>query len=253
VYDLALATKVPKELSPDCRVRLKAFEGKRPFKACRKALRERRTIKVLSVGSSAAGSSGGSSAGANYPVRLEEDLESFLKGIDVNVVARTVPGEVGAGSSDRMRLAVADLRPDLVVWQVGTNDAMARVGAAEFRDTLRDTVRWLVKNKVDVVLIDPQFVERMADDQNYIKIVKAIASVGKEEQVFVVHRYDAMSDLAKQHGAANFLSKDGLELNDLGYRCVAEYAARAIVSGILEADAEANAGTPRPVAPTVQN
>lgn len=41
-------------------------------------------------------------------------------------------------------------------------------------------------------------------------------------------------------GNANFLAKDGFHLNDLGYRCMAEYAAGAIVSGIVQADAEAN-------------
>jgi hypothetical protein len=240
-FDTAVLSQVPKEFSPDCRVHLKAFEGKRPFKACRKALRDRRTIKVLTVGSPSTSSTGSSSPGATYPVRLETDLEAFLKGIDVDIVAQGVPSEVGSGATDRMRLAVADLRPDLVVWQVGTQDALARVSMADFSDMLRSTVRWLLKNKIDVVLIDPQYVEELATDEHYREIVKTIATIAKEEKIVLVNRYDAMHDLANRQAKSEFLSKDEFQLNDLGYRCVAEYAARAIVAGIVEADAEAKA------------
>lgn len=45
-------------------------------------------------------------------------------------------------------------------------------------------------------------------------------------------------DLARQNPGSSYLSSDRFHLNDLGYRCMAEYAARAIVSGILQADAE---------------
>lgn len=234
--DVAGLAQVPKDFSPDCRIHLKAFEGKRPFKACRRALKERRTIKVLSLGASP-GSSLASSPGATYAVRLENDLERFLRGIDVTVAARGVAGEVGVQASDKLRLAVADMRPDLVVWQVGTTDALARVNVMEFKENLRSNVRWLQNNKIDVVLIDPQYVERLAADQQYRMLVDAITKVAEEERTVIVHRFDAMHDLANQSSADGFLAVDNFSLNDLGYRCVAEYAARAIVSGILEAEA----------------
>ncbi|MFZ4805757.1 MAG: SGNH/GDSL hydrolase family protein [Hyphomicrobiaceae bacterium] len=244
---MALLAGVPRELSSDCRTKLKAFEGKRPFKACRKALRDRRSIKVLAVGSSSTSGIGASSPVATYPVRLEANLESFLKGIDVDVIARGVPGEVGAEAADRIRLAVADLKPELVVWQVGTNDALARVDEERFGQTLRATVRWLVKNRIDVVLIDPQYVERLAADEHYTGIVHMIADIAREERVVLVNRFNTMADLSHGRSNGEFLAKDGFHLNDLGYRCMAEYAARAIVSGILDADQEAQqpAGSPQ--------
>ena len=239
VFDMAVLAGVPRELSSDCSTKLKAFEGKRPFKACRKALRDRRSIKVLAVGSSSTSGIGASSPVATYPVRLEANLETFLKGIDVDVIARGVPGEVGAEAADRIRLAVADLKPELVVWQVGTNDALARVDEERFGQTLRATVRWLVKNRIDVVLIDPQYVERLAADEHYTNIVQTIADIAREERVLLVNRFNTMADLAHARTNGEFLAKDGFHLNDLGYRCMAEYAARAIVSGILDADQEA--------------
>jgi len=56
--------------------------------------------------------------------------------------------------------------------------------------------------------------------------------------VLLVNRYDTMADLAREHPGSSYLSSDRFHLNDLGYRCMAEYAARAIVAGVLQADIE---------------
>jgi len=55
----------------------------------------------------------------------------------------------------------------------------------------------------------------------------------------VVNRFGAMADLAKRNGETAYLAPDKFHLNDLGYRCMAEYAARAIAAGILQAETEA--------------
>ena len=175
-------------------------------------------------------------------------------GADVVVLARTTrlgarrmlslkrlhieSGEVAQGAADRMKREVEETRPDLVVWQVGTNDALRHVGIDRFVSCLKTTLAWLAENKIDVVLIDPQYVERLAKDQQYLSIVDSIAEVAREKQVLLVHRYDAMADLSREHPSTSYLAGDRFHLNDLGYRCMAEYAARAIVAGILQADIE---------------
>lgn len=204
---------------------------------------------MLAVGSSSTSGIGASSPGATYPVRLENDLEGLFKGVDVDVVSRGVPGEIGQGAADRMRNEIADIRPDLVIWQVGTNDAMARISVPSFAETLRTTLRWFQKNRIDVMLVDPQFVERLATDDHYVTIVQTITRVAREERVVLVHRFDAMADLAKNKTIAGYLAGDRFHLNDLGYRCMAQYVARAIVSGLLTAEME-SLGAPSAVIKT---
>ena len=70
---------------------------------------------------------GASSPAASYPARLEGELEKLFPGVDVDVVKRGISGEIAAGAADRLRDTVAEVEPDLLVWQVGTNDALARV------------------------------------------------------------------------------------------------------------------------------
>ena len=235
---IATLAKTPPPYSRDCRITAPAHEGRTALRQMRRALKENRVVKVLAVGSSSTSGVGASSPYATYPVRLEADLEGLFKGVDVDVVARGVPGEVGLGACTRMKREVADVRPDLVVWQVGTNDAMARADVGEFKLNLSRTLQWLAKNHIDVVLIDPQYVERLAADTHYVQMIKAIEDVAREERVLLVHRFSAMADLAKQRGESAILASDRFHLNDLGYRCMAEYAAGAIVAGIIQAQAD---------------
>lgn len=235
---VATLTRAATELSNDCRVK-SAYGPKAALRSMRRALKKQRRVKVLAIGSSSTVGVGASSPAASYPVRLESNLEGFIPGFDVEVINRGVSGETGMEAVERIKLEVAEIEPDLVVWQVGTNDAMARIDETDFGGMLRSTVKWLIANKVDVMLIDPQYVERLATDEHYTEIVRAIARIAREERVLLVNRFEAMADLANRRGNATFLAQDRFHPNDLGYRCMAEYAARAIAAGILQAEAEA--------------
>ncbi len=241
-FQVASLSHVPNQLSRDCSVKLPAFEGRAALRSMRRALRETRPVKVLAIGSSSTVGVGASSPFAGYTVRLEHDLEGFLKGFDVDIIPRGMSGEVAEGTASRIKLEVGDKKPDLVVWQLGTNDATAHISEEQFANCLRTTLQWLAKNRIDVVLINPQYVDRLATDEHYNKIVKVIGDVAREERVLVVDRFKAMAELARQNGNNPYLAADRFHLNDLGYRCMAEYAARAIISGILQADAEPAAG-----------
>ncbi len=224
--------------SVECKVKSPAFEGRAPLRAVRRAIVQKRPVRVVALGSSSTVGVGASSPRASYPIRLENDLEGTIEGLKVEMYARGQSGEVAEDAAERLKAEVAEIRPDLVVWQVGTNDAVARIDAEQFGALLRDTLSWLALHNIDVVLIDPQYVERLAKDARYTGIVNEIATVASEMRVLLVNRYDTMADLARQYPGSSYLANDRFHLNDLGYRCMAEYATKAIVSGILQADTE---------------
>lgn len=228
----------PRAGSLECKVKSPAFEGRAPLRAVRRAILQKRPVRVIALGSSSTVGLGASSPRASYPVRLENDLEGTIEGLRVEMFARGQSGEVAEDAAERIKAEVAAIRPDLVVWQVGTNDAVARIDAETFGALLRETLSWLERHRIDVVLIDPQYVERLSKDRRYMSIVNEIATVASEKHVLLVNRYDSMADLARAHPGSSYLANDRFHLNDLGYRCMAEYAARAIVAGILQADAE---------------
>lgn len=229
----------PPQLSPECRSNRAAGElFRRPLRALSRAVRANRVVKILAIGSSSTVGVGASSPAANYVARLEKNLEGSITGMDFDVVGRGVGGEVAQGAADRMKQEVEQTKPDLVVWQVGTNDAINKVDVASFKTCLKNTLAWLHQRRIDVVLIDPQFGEELAKDAHYEKMVTAVAEVARESHVLLVDRYEAMRELQKERGDTFYLTPDNLHLNDRGYRCMAEQLARNIVGGLLQADGE---------------
>jgi len=201
-------------------------------------VREGRPVKVLVIGSSSTVGVGASSASATYVAKLERTLEGTFRGLDFDVIGRGRSGEEAQGAADRMKREVEETRPDLVVWQVGTNDALRHVGIDRFRQCLKTTLSWLKEQRIDVVLVDPQYGEALTKDAHYERVVTAIAEVAREGRILLVDRFEAMRELHRQRGDRFYLAADDLHLNDTGHRCMAEQLARSIVGGVLLADAE---------------
>ena len=229
----------PPTLSPDCRSKRVAGDlFRRPLRALSRAVRAKRQVRVLAIGSSSTAGVGASSPTATYIAKLETSLEGSLQGMDFDVVGKGMSGEVAQGAADRMKQEVEETKPDLVVWQLGTNDALRHVSLDKFKTCVKTTLSWLAENKIDVVLIDPQYGDALTKDEHYEKVVGALAEVAKEMRVLLVDRFEAMRELQHERGDLFYLSTDKLHPNDRGHRCMAEQVARAIVGGLIQADAD---------------
>ncbi len=103
-----------------------------------------------------------------------------MAGVDVVIVNRSVSGETVATSAERMRTEVALARPDLLIWQVGANDALARVPPASYEDDLREGVRWAKDNGVDVLLVGFEANPWLHDDKEVLAVREATSRVANE-------------------------------------------------------------------------
>ncbi len=222
-------------LTSECRVPGSKLYRLAPLPVVKAAVNDARAVRVLVVGTPAGGSS--FSATPPYPVRLRGELERQFAGIEIDVTHRGLTSEVAAGAAELVRAATAEIEPDLVVWQVGTNDALARVELDEFRDSLRETLAWLKGHEIDVVLVDPQYSAAIGADEYYGSFVEAIATAAEEVRVPLVRRFETMRYLATKESGPQ---AGGFALNALGKRCIAEHVARAIAkSSRMDAPAEA--------------
>jgi acyl-CoA thioesterase I len=227
----------PPQLSSDCRSQLVAGDKyRRPLRGLRRAVREARHPRVLAIGSSSTLGIGATRPTNTYVAKLEVDLEQAFKGVDFDVFGSGIGGEIAEGQSARMKQTVEEIKPDLVLWQVGTNDALRHVDITSFKTCLRRTLGWLADNKFDVMLVDPQYSDHLTKDAYYEEVVSAIAEIASEQKVLLVDRFQAMRQLSRERGDAFYLASDQLHLNDTGHRCMAEQLARAIVAGVLQAD-----------------
>jgi acyl-CoA thioesterase-1 len=223
----------PDVLTPPCRAPEIDIAFPAPLARVAAVLQQKTTLRILAIGSSSTAGVGASSPRTTYPAQLEEILERALKAIDLEVLNRGVSGEVAATTAERLKVQVEALKPDLVLWQVGTNDAVRGVPAAAFEATLRDTVRWLKDGRADVVLVGLQYTPRLAPDEHYGEIRRAMQRVAVSENVLLVRRFDAMQFIARTKANLDLLAGDQFHLNDLGYHCMAEHVAQAVVTNLF--------------------
>ncbi len=115
-------------------------------------------IVVIGTGSSAlAGPDGPKSA---YPARLEAALGSRLPGVDVKVITLVRTRLTAMDLARSMNKVVEDEKPDLVIWQTGTTDAIRRIDQDEFKLALDRGVERLQKAGTDVILMNMQYSPR---------------------------------------------------------------------------------------------
>ena len=57
----------------------------------------------------------------------------------------------------RLQAEVIDMKPDLVIWQVGTNAVLRNLDPAETAKLVEDGVGRIQAAGADVVLVDPQY------------------------------------------------------------------------------------------------
>jgi lysophospholipase L1-like esterase len=150
----------------------------------------------------------------------------------VTVVNRGVSGELAAGAAIRMRNEVALEEPDLVLWQVGTNDALAYVPVDDFASVVSEQIAWLKAHHVDVVLVGLQFTPRVRQDEHYVAMRDALRKIAAAENVPVVRFYEAMQ-IVNGASEGQLPAAEEFERNEEGYNCLAQYVARSITLGVF--------------------
>ena len=223
----------PPALSPPCEAPASDIAAPGPLPNVVKALGEHRTLAILAVGSAATETLGAASGVKSYPVQIEDLLKTALKGVDVDIINRGTGGEVAQTSADRIRSEVALTKPDLVLWQLGTNDALARVDPDQFTDVVKTTIDWLKQNDIDVVLVGLQYTSRFAHDESYFAIKRALDRIAREEGILYIKRYDAMKFITQTRAKVHLMTSDNYHLSDLGTQCMAEHVAHALVASLF--------------------
>ena len=145
---------------PPCEIPGYLLYGNNDLKRVAASVKDGRrlTIAVIGTGSSAlAGPEGPSSA---YPARLEASLKQHLPGIAVKVIPLVRSRQTADDLAKGMAKLLVDEKPDLVIWQTGTIDAIRRIEPDDFRAALDEGIETLQKGGADVILMNMQYSPR---------------------------------------------------------------------------------------------
>ena len=196
-------------------------------------LRAGQTLRILAIGSST--TAGVGSGGTGYAQRIGPLIKARAPQAPIEVIVSGVSGETASGAAGRLASEIASHRPDLVVWQLGTNDANFGVSADRLRATIQAGLGTIRAGGADAVLVDPQF-SRWAQGGEATGIAAGIiAEEGARRGVTVARRFAAMQRLAATNRPLfdSMISWDGLHLTAAGHACMAEQVAGTIVRTAL--------------------
>ncbi len=142
------------------------------------AIASRHELKVLVAGSASSILAGPGGTRAAYPVTLQSALSKRLPGVAVSVVNTAKPRQTAAEMLASFGQVLAEQKPDLVIWQTGTVDAMRAIDVDQFRAALEKGVDQLRAGGADVMLMNMQYsprTESMIAADTYAEIMRGVA------------------------------------------------------------------------------
>jgi acyl-CoA thioesterase I len=189
-----------------------------------------RSIRIVAIGSSSTAGAGASSPAASYPSRLEAELTQHFLWRDITVLNQGVNGEEAPDMLARFDTSVIAEKPDLVIWQTGTNAVLRDRPLDPKATVLHEGLARLKIIHADVILLDPQYAPKVIAKPETDSMVAQIAAIAKEQSVDLFRRFSLMKHwYQSEHIPFDaFVSPDGLHMNDWSYACLAKRLGAAI-------------------------
>lgn len=204
-------------------------------------------VVIVAFGSSSTAGFGATSPKYTYPNRLAAQLARQYPYVEITVINAGVGGETAPQMMKRLKSAVIDAHPDLVIWQVGTNAVLRDLDPDDVAKLVQQGVARIQAAGSDVVLVDPQYSPAMtAHRKSTGQIVKLLARVAQLRHIGIFPRFDVMRDWHTQQDLPvnSFVIADGLHMNDWGYACFAQLLGDDIIRSV----GQIKAGIKLPVA-----
>jgi acyl-CoA thioesterase-1 len=158
-----------------------------------------------------------------YPARIERKLNE--SGHRWRVINAGISGETSRETLGRIN-QVLELKPDMVVLEIGVNDGFQGIVPGIIRKNIEETVHILKENKIIVVLAGMRMLTNMGHDYNaaFAAIYPAIA--GENDLILIPFFLEGVAgDPALNKG-------DGIHPNGKGYRIVTDTVYPYLVKAI---------------------
>ncbi|MGJ4898005.1 MULTISPECIES: GDSL-type esterase/lipase family protein [unclassified Bradyrhizobium] len=211
-------------------------------------------VVIVAFGSSSTQGFGASAPDYTYPNRLAAQLRRQYPMVDISVINAGVGGEDAPEMMKRLETSVIDRRPDLVIWQVGTNAVLRDLDPAETARLVEDGVAKIQAAASDVVLVDLQYSPRVNErSENASRMNKLLGRIAELHHAGIFPRFEVMRDWHERQAIPinEFVISDGLHMSDWGYACFAQLLGDDIIRSVgqvkLGINAPAEVPTYRPM------
>lgn len=188
-------------------------------------------LRIIAFGSSSTQGVGASVPAAAYPSQLQTVLTTTLGGREpVDVLNRGIGGEDADDMARRLPRVIAE-RPDLIIWQTGSNDPLRDVPIDRFVQETMAGIQQIRAAHIDVMLMGPQLCRRLDGEASTTLYRDALAAIGAGMDVPLIRRHMMMQAWLDQHVLTEqqMLAPDGLHMADAGYAMLAKAVAKDIL------------------------
>jgi lysophospholipase L1-like esterase len=192
-------------------------------------------VLIVAFGSSSTQGYGSTSPEFTYPSRLAAQLKRAYPTADITVLNRGKGGEDAGEMMRRLQTEVIDMKPDLVIWQVGTNAVLRNLDQTEIAKLVEDGIGRIQAVGSDIVLVDPQYSPRVNEKaESAGKMIKLLGRIAELRKVGVFPRFEVMRDWHEKQSipTEEFIIPDGLHMNDWGYACFAQLLGDDIIKSV---------------------
>ena len=192
-------------------------------------------VVIVAFGSSSTAGFGTTSPEFTYPNRLAAQLHRQYPTADITVLNRGEGGEDAPEMMKRLQTSVIDVKPDLVIWQVGTNAVLRNLDPAETAKLVEKASPgfrppapiscWSIRN---IRRGSPSTAKAPAGWCGCSARSPQLRHVG------IFPRFEVMREWHDQQSLPidNFVIADGLHMNDWGYACFAQLLGDDIIKSV---------------------
>ena len=168
-----------------------------PLVSVAAVIKHGKPINILAVGSATTvgeegGHTPGAAPGTSFPYRMADALRTHLPDVQVHLAVRGGRGLTAEAMLPLIESALKEQHFDLVLWQVGTVEAVRGLRPDTMQETLQDGTQLVRDAGADVVLIDSQFsrfLRANADIDPYETVLQQVATL---PGVVLFRRFDLM-------------------------------------------------------------
>jgi lysophospholipase L1-like esterase len=188
-------------------------------------------IRIVAIGSSSTVGLWAMSPAATYPEVMRRELAGLRPNVRIEIINSGRVGEKIPGTLARFERDALAYRPELVVWQLGTNDVAWGGRASGLKDEVAKGVRTLKGGGADVILMDLQYAPRVLASSQHTIMQTIISEVARQERVGLFPRFSIMRrSIEAGLPPRALVSWDGLHNSAAGYDCIGRALARAVHS-----------------------
>jgi hypothetical protein len=190
-------------------------------------LRQHQPVMIVVIGGA---STAGTSPDSSYPYFLEAALRRRYPGQDITVINKGVAGQTTEQMAARFPIDVYPAKPNLVIWETGTVDAVRGEDVDAMAQAVTDGLSDIEKHGAEAMLVDMQYNPNTVSVINFEPYLDALHQTADQHNVYVFKRYDLMKYWtdAGEFDFINIPREKRLPVAREFYACLGERLADAI-------------------------